>query len=1233
MKKIITGLIVSTLFLHSLSISVAALDMDFSDRNEQVETGIQEQPDRVEENKQTEVEDDVLSQTENEPSTNEDLIEEVLVGEENIQETNDVIADEVTTHQVGERLLNGENSEVIDGITYEWLWEESSFTLDINANNGTSETVMSIMEAHNLLTVKHLSLRNLPVISSSFQLLNNLNSLTFANNTTIHQSSAFRGLPDLENIYGEVDVRVSTDRVFSDNPKLTYFQPRFGSQGSNDGTYTFANTQLDEIKLAANSNITINSSSLVEGQIFGNMPNLRRVIGSLGNGSNSNKQLKDQFGGSFNLEELRVSNHTGLNIERRRYRDDFFEGFTNLQKFNLSGFSSQTSAIFNLEAFKYTPNLKELRYDSFKGETEEIEPWTGSIVDFIPNLEVFQSNSMIEIPGNFFNNHENIREVIVPASTIFGNNAFQNTPSLKSVSAPSLKTMGNKVFVQTGLEEIYFPALEETGNYPFDSNEHLKKADLPNLRISGWQLFAYCSSLEEVNLPKLEKINHADFLRTYNLETLYLPSATEFDGLQNLRNSGVKRLILPKMDLTSGDATSLEYVNIEYLEVGLATDPNQFKSILSSINSLKELRIIDQQEFDSSFSDINESIDTIEKITLDSVIILGDNIFRSMTSLKNIEAPKLKEVGKSTFQYSGLTKIYFPLLEVVGAHGFGQIPVIEMTLPKLRSLGNSALAECTLLETVDFPLLDYVGLDALKNTISLKSVVFPNMISLTGGRVFFNSGIETLDLPKVEHLGVSVLQFTNKLKTVSLPNVKTIGDPASQFHMSAVPYGMEFEGSTIFGKSTTWRNSSSTEVIFTTLENANVIKPLLENQNDNLLGIALDGNEKILGETEFNLVPFDVLHVPVESTIIINDNLDVNNVKATVEQIWFHDGASVKNGQDLEIDSILPWHGGIYERELKVNFSKTGEELFHYKIDTQVLLSVTYTNELEVSLELQDEKIAIGDTTQVAVEIANVTGFGAVDVTIDLVAGLLNGLEIVEDSLDITLVDNKTGIETKESKRGTNVFDYTIPADHIVRIQFDVFGLNNESVESNVQAIVREKNETNEDTHTWGAADRLIVENGRIRFMTVPDVIDFKGWNSGDDMFLGDVSVQEKLVDFQIEDLRGSERSAENEIDATRNPWRIEVSTDDVFLFNENQRSTGNLRVVAQENNQNWELLNGGFPLFQKNTWQETPIEHRFTDISIGENQKLGIMIDQLSGFPENEILDVELTFELLNAP
>lgn len=1242
MKKMVTYLLLSTLLLQGLPVSVWALDDNLHETNEQAEADIQEQSESVEEEIPSEVEEDILPQLEEniessngEADVNEDILSEVI----DKQETSYEKIVELDKQQVDESLLNSENSAVIDGITYEWSWNESTFTLDFNANGGKSEVVMSIIEAYDLLIVQHLTLINLPLITSSFQSLNDLKSLRFMNNTRIEQSGAFSELSKLENVYGEIDIVVNSDSIFAKNIQLRYFQPRFGvpndsTRINNAGTYTFANTQIEEIKLKINPGINIAPERNHDGQIFGDMPKLRRIIGAdLLPGISGGKQLNDQFGGSYNLEEVQVLSHSAATGADRVYRDDFFEGFTNLKIFSQNGTSSSSGVVINLEAFKYTPNLKELHYNSFNTEIEHL--WTGSIFEFIPNLEVFETNSMTEIPENFFYRHENIVEVIVPEATIFGDSAFRNTPALKKVQANKVKIFsGNSQFSNSSIEEIRFPTLEEVGKYAFQRNSQLKKVDLPRLRVADWELFSYCSSLEDVNLPLLKTLTHASFLNTTSLRYLELPSVQTVTDIVHFRDSGVKTLILPKIDISELVHNSLDNTEIEYLEVRLATDANQFKSILSEMTSLKEIRIREQEEFGSSFANLNESIDTIEKITLDSVTILGDNIFRSMTSLKNIEAPKLKEVGKSTFQYSGLTKIYFPLLEVVGDHGFGQIPVIEMTLPKLRSLGNSALAECTLLETVDFPLLDYVGLDALKNTISLKSVVFPNMISLTGGRVFFNSGIETLDLPKVEHLGLSVLQFTNKLKTVSLPNVKTIGDPASQFHMSAVPYGMEFEGSTIFGKSTTWRNSSSTEVIFTTLENANVIKPLLENQNDKLLGIALDGEEKVIGETEFNLVPFDVLHVPVESTIIINDNLDVNNVKATVEQVWFHDGASVISGENLEIDPILPWHGGVYERELKVKFSKTGEELFNYKIDTKVLLSVTYTNELEVSFDIQDEKIAIGDTTQVAVEIDNITGFGDVDVTINIVAGLLNGLEIVEDSLEITLVDNKTGIEMQDSKREPYAFDYTIPADSIVKIKFDVFGVNNESLENNIQVIVNEKNEIGEDLNTWGAADRISVENGRIRFVTVPDAIEFKGWKSGDDMFLGDISDQEKAVDFKIEDLRGSERSDENEIDATRTPWRIEVSTDDAFIYGENQLSKGHLKVVAQDRNQTWQLVNGGFSLFKKNTWQElAPIEHRFTDISVGENQKLGIMIDQLSDFPENETLNVKLTFELLDAP
>lgn len=162
-----------------------------------------------------------------------------------------------------------------------------------------------------------------------------------------------------------------------------------------------------------------------------------------------------------------------------------------------------------------------------------------------------------ELGGNIFKN-SNIESIVLPDTvTTIGDNAFYNT-NLKSITANGICNLNERCFYGCEqLAEINFPDLRYIGtealfgcklltqdldlplvNWVADkglAGTYFKTINLPECTNVGTSAFEGCTA-QEIVLKKATKLGAKAFYNCANLETIYIPQATNFGGCSGCIN-------------------------------------------------------------------------------------------------------------------------------------------------------------------------------------------------------------------------------------------------------------------------------------------------------------------------------------------------------------------------------------------------------------------------------------------------------------------------------------------------------------------------------------------------------------------------------------------------------------------------------------------------------------------------------------------------------------------------
>ncbi len=313
------------------------------------------------------------------------------------------------------------------------------------------------------------------------------------------------------------------------------------------------------------------------------------------------------------------------------------------------------------------------------------------------------------------------------------------------------KYLGNdkEVVIPSEIDERRVSSIDYMAFY---KNETLKSVQLPDTLVGiGVDAFAFCKSLESVNIPEGIKALSPAFRGCEKLESIVIP-----EGVIRIEQ-GMFR-----------DCTALENVTL----------PNS-------------LKIIDGSVFEKCISLKNISLPN-------GVVEIGVNAFGGCTALSEISiSESVTYIGASAF---GNTAFYndaenwendvlyvdgclidskrekiqgeYSVKEgtrIIAEQAFLRATGLEtLKLPKgLKVIGDAAFAECTALKTVEMQGgLETIGSTAFRKCV-IDEIVIPEGVKSIGDRAFDRCGIVKVTLPKsLESIGNEAFGGTTDIKKV-----------------------------------------------------------------------------------------------------------------------------------------------------------------------------------------------------------------------------------------------------------------------------------------------------------------------------------------------------------------------------------------------------------------------------------------------------------------------------------
>lgn len=290
----------------------------------------------------------------------------------------------------------------------------------------------------------------------------------------------------------------------------------------------------------------------------------------------------------------------------------------------------------------------------------------------------------------------------------------------------------------TEINEIHFNEYTESNTgpgYKFSDSKSLFNnitgVYLPNVRKINARVFMECDKLSTIYAPNVEYIGYSAFYECRKLTSIDLPKLTTVDGLAF---RGCYRL--------------------------------------ATVN-LPKLVTVNERAF--------YSCENLKEVFLPSVTYLGEQALAGTgnsgdrSGLETISAPKCLEVDNYCFSDDyRLINVDLPLVETVGDSAFMRCTSLTtIKLPALKNIpGSSSFAYCYWLESVDFPSLEVANYSStFKQCTHLKEVKLPK-VQILGHYTFSEcSSLTEIELPSLTTIGKQAFTKCTKLKTVTLPKI------------------------------------------------------------------------------------------------------------------------------------------------------------------------------------------------------------------------------------------------------------------------------------------------------------------------------------------------------------------------------------------------------------------------------------------------------------------------------
>lgn len=401
------------------------------------------------------------------------------------------------------------------------------------------------------------------------------------------------------------------------------------------------------------------------------------------------------FGGA-NITSLTITNSKTL-------ISDY--AFANCASLTTVTFPETAGVVIGKHAFNYTKALAVLNnIDKVKNVGDYAFANSGVKTITLGGDAVFGE-------GAFFNS--DVEEVTIGANSSFGLGAFQKSLKLRKVNMPDGGgvTFGPGAFAwDSSLEEIDLSKVEIIERETFYGCTSLKAAVLTSAVKIGDYAFSDCSSLAFVSVPKVETIGESAFGRNST------------DGAA----PAIESLVLPETLVSLGDGA---FLGCEGLIT--VTLPSSLEKIGDYVFSYC-VRLV-KVNMPSSIKSIGKysfvGCEALSSIDLKDVETIAEFAFYGCEALNDIDLTAVKTIGEGSFAGAYLynAEITADNLTEIGIYAFKDALIKSFSAKNLKVISEGAFQNNVLLEEFVFSgAIEKVDFGAFYGCTGIKNFYFDN---------------------------------------------------------------------------------------------------------------------------------------------------------------------------------------------------------------------------------------------------------------------------------------------------------------------------------------------------------------------------------------------------------------------------------------------------------------------------------------------------------------------------